>query len=51
MTRFNISYIIGHNLGKNALRPENNFHQGGGDWRYLVPSHSANKQKGHKYGV
>ena len=44
-------YIIGHNLRKHALRPENNFHQGGGDCLCLVPFHTANKQKGHSYGV
>ena len=46
MTSFNISVIIGHNVVKHALRPENNFRLTGYGCLYLVPFQSANKQKG-----
>lgn len=44
---FNIFHIIGHYLGKHAFGAGNFIHQGGCGWLYLVPSASANKQKGH----
>lgn len=46
MTSFNISFIIGHNVVKHALMPENNFHLTGYGCLYLVHPQSANKQKG-----
>lgn len=49
--KFNILYIIGHPTGKHAYRLENFIHQGGGDCHYLVPSPTANKQKGAERGV
>lgn len=51
MTRFNISFIIGHYLGKHAYGLENNFHRTWYGCLYLVHSPSANKQKGAEYGV
>lgn len=49
--KFNILYIIGHPTEKHAYRLENFIHQGWGDCLYLIPFHSANKQKGAGRGV